>query len=99
MIVRSRAFDIEGFQCRAIYAWDVFSVKSIKVFNRLIPFFPWPQVQRLREKILEQEAEHIKLVEENNKLKHDRQIAVSSVIVLVIVTSIHCRSALTGVKK
>lgn len=36
------------------------------------------KVQRLREKILEQEAEHIKLVEENNKLKHDRQIAVAS---------------------
>ena len=67
-----------------MYAWDVFLVKLIMVFNRLIPFFPWLQVQRLREKILEQEAEHIKLVEENNKLKHDRQIAVSSVIVLVI---------------
>lgn len=36
------------------------------------------KVQRLREKIKEQEAEHIKLVEENNKLKHDKQIAQAS---------------------
>ena len=35
---------------------------------------------------MEQEAEHVKLVEENNKLKHDRQISVSSVIVVVIHT-------------
>ncbi len=34
-------------------------------------------MQRLREKIVEQEAEHIKLVNENNKLKADKQITVS----------------------
>ncbi|KAJ7387735.1 hypothetical protein OS493_001078 [Desmophyllum pertusum] len=32
------------------------------------------KVKRLREKIVEQEAEHIKLVDENNKLKTDKQI-------------------------
>lgn len=36
------------------------------------------KVQRLREKIVEQEAEHIKLVEENNKLKTDKQIRQAS---------------------
>lgn len=32
------------------------------------------KVQKLREKIVEQEAEHIKLVEENNKLRNEKQI-------------------------
>ncbi|XP_020616099.1 coiled-coil domain-containing protein 178-like [Orbicella faveolata] len=36
------------------------------------------KVQRLREKIVEQEAEHIKLVSENNKLKTDKQITQAS---------------------
>lgn len=36
------------------------------------------KVQRLREKIVEQEAEHIKLVSENNKLKKDKQITQAS---------------------
>ncbi|KAL9979922.1 hypothetical protein ACROYT_G008441 [Oculina patagonica] len=36
------------------------------------------KVQRLREKIVEQEAEHIKLVNENNKLKADKQITQAS---------------------
>lgn len=36
------------------------------------------QVQRLREKIVEQEAEHVKLTEENHKLKNEKQIMVST---------------------
>ena len=39
------------------------------------------QVQRIREKIVEQEAEHIKLVDENNKLKTEKQITVSELFV------------------
>lgn len=36
------------------------------------------KVQRIREKIVEQEAEHIKLVDENNKLKTEKQITQAS---------------------
>lgn len=38
-------------------------------------------MQRIREKIVEQEAEHIKLVDENNKLKTEKQITVSELVV------------------
>ena len=39
------------------------------------------KVQSLRDKIVEQEAEHIKLVDENNKLRNEKQIAVGIFIV------------------